>query len=147
MKVRTGSVLALVFGVLVAGSLLLGTGERHGAASAVTWEPSVGHALAKASAEGKLVMVDFYTDWCRWCRRLDETTLADPQVGATLREGFVAVRLNAEAEGKEEADRFGVDSYPTLVFLDSRGQEVYRISGYLEPRDFLAELSNVRAKS
>lgn len=147
MKVRTGWLLAVVFGGLLALSYALGPRGQREVPGTIPWEPSLAVALAKAEAQHKLVMVDFYTTWCRWCQRLDTTTLSEPGVAAKVAEGFVPVRLDAESDGRELAQQFGVDSYPTVVFLDHRGQEVYRIGGYLEPKDFLKELENVRAGS
>lgn len=147
MKVRTGLLLAVVFGGLLAMSYALAPRGQSQAPAPIPWEPNLAAALAKAEAQHKLVMVDFYTTWCRWCQRLDETTLSEPGVAAKLAEGFVPVRLDAERDGRELAQQFGVDSYPTVVFLDHRGQEVYRIGGYLEPKDFLRELESVKTGS
>ncbi len=138
-------VLALVVGV---AALNRGAGSRAGAAggaAAVPWERDLPTALARAGSEKKLVMVDFYTDWCKWCKQLDQTTLADAGVQRALGR-FVSVRLNAEKDGRDVAERFNVDGYPTILFLDAHGGEVGRIPGYLEPGPFLAELENVVKK-
>ncbi|MCS7181600.1 MAG: thioredoxin family protein [Thermoanaerobaculum sp.] len=143
MKVRTGALLAMVFGVVVGLSLIMGPRGGARPAAAIPWEADLASAMDKAQKERKLVMVDFYTDWCRWCQRLESTTLADPSVSTTLRERFVAVRLNAEAEGKSTADAFAITTYPTLVFLDGQGREVHRIAGFLEADEFLRELRSI----
>jgi len=106
------------------------------------WEVSFHGAMERASKLGRPVMVDFYTDWCGWCKVLDRTTLADSRVRRAL-ERFVLVKLNAEKEGNEAADRFEVRQYPTLVFLDAKGQEIGRIAGYLESEDFLKEVEGI----
>jgi thiol:disulfide interchange protein len=116
------------------------------AATTPRWEPSMSAALARASADRKPVMIDFYTDWCGWCKRLDRTTLADARVQRAL-ERFVVVKLNAEKDGSPEADRFGVRGYPTVVFLDAAGKEIGRIPGYIEADGFLQELEDVLKKS
>ncbi len=70
-------------------------------------------------------MAEFYTDWCNWCRRLDSDTFSDPAVRGESTQ-LVALKLNAEKGGSELAARYGVDSYPTMVFFDSRGNEMER---------------------
>jgi len=112
------------------------------AASAVGWERDLDAAFRRASTEKKLVMVDFYTDWCGWCKRFDQTTLTD---GAVLKamSHVVPVRLNAEREGAREASRLRVDGYPTIVFLSVSGEEVGRIPGYLEAGPFLEQLNTI----
>jgi len=100
-------------------------------------------ALAAAADTDRLVMVEFYTDWCVWCRRLEEVTFADPQVVAEM-ERLVPIRLDAEGRGRAAASRYGVDRYPTVVFLDANGTEVDRILGFLPPDRFLGELRRIR---
>ena len=111
-------------------------------AAALPWERDLPKALARASEEKKLVMVDFYTDWCRWCQRMDQTTFADAKVQRALQR-VVSVKLNAEKDGRAAAARFSVDGYPTIVFLNASGGEVGRIPGYLEPGPFLQELDDI----
>lgn len=120
--------------------------QPTGGAAALPWERDLPTALTRASGEGKLVMVDFYTDWCQWCKRMDQNTFTDVEVQMAL-QGVVTVRLNAEKEGREDAARFNVEGFPTLIFLDSRGAEVGRIPGYMEPRPFLDELHNILQKA
>ncbi|HSL17269.1 MAG TPA: thioredoxin fold domain-containing protein [Methylomirabilota bacterium] len=100
-------------------------------------------AIEEAAERETLVFVEFYTPWCSWCRRLEAETLTDADVRREL-DGLVAVRLDAEGNGREAADRFGIESYPTMVFLDGAGEEVERIVGYLPPERFLAELRRIR---
>lgn len=147
MRLRTGLLFGAVFAGVLSFALGLGVGKRPAPPATVPWERDLPSALARAKGERKLVLVDFYTDWCRWCQRLESTTLVDPQVADALRANFVPVRLNAETTGKQEAARLGVDSYPTMVFLDASGREVYRITGYLEPREFLKELESLKVES
>jgi len=123
-------------------------GGRAGAGTAATdaaglaWERSLSAALERAGREDKIVMMDFYTDWCRWCDKLDRTTLADARVRQALA-AVVPVKLNAESEGRGEAERYRVDGYPTLVFVDAKGREVGRIPGYLPPAEFLQEVTDI----
>ncbi len=118
--------------------------QGGGAASAskVAWGSDLPGALSRAASEKKLVMVDFYTDWCKWCQELDRTTYADGQVQQALAR-VVAVKLDAEKDGRQAAEQYGVDGFPTVIFLDARGREVGRIPGYLGPRPFLQELEDI----
>jgi len=119
-----------------------GEGTASAAASSIGWEHDLDTALRRATSEKKLVMVDFYTDWCGWCKRLDQTTLTDSAVQQAISH-VVPVRLDAEREGAQEASRLGVDAYPTIVFLSAHGEEVGRIPGYLEAGPFLAEINQI----
>jgi thioredoxin-related protein len=100
-------------------------------------------AVREAAARNTVVMAEFYTDWCNWCRRLDSDTFSDPEVRLEL-SNFVALKLNAEKGGAELASRYGVDSYPTLIFFDAQGHEMERILGYLPPSKFLRRVQRIR---
>jgi thiol:disulfide interchange protein len=144
-KLGAGAVLAIV---VTAGVSLHGCGRQgtpNGAtsgASAIAWESDFSVALSRASHEKKIVMLDFYTDWCGWCKRLDQTTLSDPRVQQTLHQ-LVSIKLNADKEGRAAAQRYRVEGYPTIVFVDGSGSEVGRIPGYMDAGPFLAELEDI----
>jgi thioredoxin-related protein len=107
------------------------------------YDGNLDQAIAAAKQDDTLVFVEFNTEWCSWCRRLEAETLTDPEVRREL-DAMVALQLDAEKEGKQDAERFGVESYPTMVFLDPSGEEVERIVGYLPPDKFLAEVRRIR---
>lgn len=100
-------------------------------------------AQAEADKRATVVMIEFYTEWCNWCRRLDADTFSVPAVRREL-EQIVSMRMDAEKDGIELADRFGVDSYPTMIFLDPAGNEMDRILGYLPPEKFLRRVERIR---
>jgi thioredoxin-related protein len=101
-------------------------------------------AAAVARERDSLLMLEFYTDWCSWCRRLEKDTFANGAVQRQLR-GVVALRVDAEEEGKELAWRYDVDSFPTIVFTDHEGDEIDRIIGYLPPEQFLAQAERIES--
>jgi thioredoxin-related protein len=100
-------------------------------------------ARAEAGARDTMVMIEFYADWCNWCRRLDADTFSVPEVQHELAK-LVSMKLNGEKGGAELAASFGVDSYPTLIFLDPNGREMDRILGYLPPDKFLRRVRRIR---
>src|SRR5260221_2886342 len=120
--------------VTIAGFLTLGTITF----AAVDWQNNYDTALTKAKKDKKLVMVDLYTDWCGWCKKLDKDTYSDKDVEAKLTKDFVAVKLNPEksAEVAKLSQRFGTRGYPHIVFVNTDGNVVSEIGGYLPPKDF-----------
>jgi thioredoxin-related protein len=95
-------------------------------------------ALARADAEKKVVMVDFVTDWCRWCDTLDRNTYSDHAVGKYINGVAVAIKIDAEkGEGIAIAKSYGVHGYPSILFVTADGKEIDRIVGYLPPEEFL----------
>lgn len=55
----------------------------------------------------------------------------------------VPLKANAEKEAKDLAKKYGVSGYPTVVFVDSKGEAVGRIRGYLPPDAFGTELTKI----
>jgi len=112
--------------------------------SGVWYKGNAVQAADEARDRETLVMMEFYTDWCSWCKRLEKDTFTHPEVVAELKK-LVPIRVNAEGGGEGLAKSFGVDSYPTVVFVDPEGEEVDRILGYLPPEEFLRQTRRIRA--
>jgi thioredoxin-like negative regulator of GroEL len=93
-------------------------------------------ALAKAKAEDKIVFLDFYASWCGPCKVMDRTTFAEENIREWLSKNAIALKIDAEKD-LESAGKYGVNSYPTLVFVKPDGSQVARTSGYLGPLPFL----------
>lgn len=52
---------------------------------------------AALAAEPREVLVDFYADWCAYCKKMDEAAFRDPEVIEVLNSRYYAVRMNAES--------------------------------------------------
>jgi thioredoxin-related protein len=120
----------------------VGVAACHRDASQMWFKGDLAEAQVEAGRRNTVVMIEFYADWCNWCRRLESDTFAAPDVRRELAQ-IVAVRRNAENDGSALADRFGVESFPTIVFLDPSGDEMDRILGYLPPEEFLSRVRRV----
>lgn len=116
--------------------------------SGVKWITSWDDALARAKKENKVVVIDFYADWCVWCRRLDSTTYRDPKVVRYLAENTVPLKLDVEASpGRAMANKYGVDGLPTIVILSAEGKELGRIPGYMPADGFLEAVQRYVSRS
>jgi thioredoxin-related protein len=110
-------------------------------ADEIQWETDFNTALKKAAAQKKPVMVDMYTDWCSWCKVLDEKTYSDPGV-IEQSKNFI----NAKIDGDKDTNlvtKYNIRGYPTILFLDHTGKETYRIVGFRPPEDFLPIMKNL----
>jgi thioredoxin-related protein len=149
MTIRYGLLILLV-SLLAAG----GCGEKGDAGSPPVgnvWQ-SFNTGMARAEKEGKPVVIDFYTSWCRWCKVMDEKTFSDPEVARYLGERFVSIRINAEdvAERLTYKDkeytpvtltrRFGVRGFPSIAYLDTAGDLITVVPGYIPKETFLPML-------
>ena len=100
-------------------------------------------ALARARAERKVVMLDVYTDWCGWCKKLDRETYGDVRVAAALK-NVISIRVNAEKGGESVAAKYGVRGFPTVLFLSASGDVVRKVEGYVDADEMLRIVASLR---
>jgi len=85
------------------------------------------NVLEMAEAEGKLVFLDFYADWCQPCKMMDKDVFPLKVVGDYFNENFINYKVDVEKEnGANIATLFQVSVYPTLLWLDSNGRVLER---------------------
>ncbi len=110
--------------------------------------------MDRSAKENKKILVDVYTDWCSWCKKMDKEVYTDSKVIALLRDKFVVVKLNAESSNKlsyngkefteqEFARALGIDGYPTTVFFQPDSKPITRIPGYMEAKAFANVLNYI----
>lgn len=112
----------------------------------IEWLSSLNDGMEKAKREGKFLFLDFYAKWCTVCKELDEKTFSDKKVVENLR-NYVPVRVDVSNGEREELKRFNVIGIPTVIFLDSNGNELGRFSGFKNPEDFLKEIEEIKSKN
>ncbi len=129
----------------VVASLALLSGGPGPEKLGIKWERSFEEALKKAKRTGKPVMIDFWAEWCGWCRRLDQTTYVDSRV-VKLAEDFVPVKVDTEGPPKEIAiaERYDVASLPTILFVSPEGRRLVRVRGFQGAGQFLSTLESAR---
>ena len=119
-------------------------------------------AVEASKKEPKKMMIDLYTYWCGWCKKMDKSTFEDPEVVKYLNDNFYAVKMDAEQ--KEEVifnghtfkwvagGRNGIHtlayslldgnlSYPTVVYLNEKFERIMISPGFKQPKDMIKELT------
>lgn len=101
----------------------------------------------EAQRSGKKILIDVYTGWCVWCKRMDANTYSDDSVATYLGRRYVLVKLDAESRSLltykgqryselDLARLFGVNGYPMTVFLKSNGDPITSFPGYADANQF-----------
>lgn len=118
-------------------------------------------ALEDARLAGKHIMVDVYTDWCGWCKRLDRETYTDFTVREVLAESFISSKIKGDSpkrlnvtprivtEGGRQLLQFvnsdaptmsekeltqrqlRVKGYPTIMFFSADGKLITQMATFL----------------
>lgn len=115
-------------------------------------------AMARAAAEQRYVITDYYTSWCKWCKVMDEKTYTDPGVVEAINKNFIAVKIDGESpekltyQGKEMSQMeltqlLKVEGFPTTVIMDAQGKVLLQIPGYLDVPNYLTTLEYVSSEA
>ncbi len=115
-------------------------------------------ALELQEVEQRKILIDVYTEWCGWCKRMDKSTFQKTHIANYLNENYYPVKLDAEQkadinfagqnfsfvdQGKGRsyhefalAVTKGQLSYPTLVFIDEGMNIIQSIPGFRTAQEF-----------
>jgi thioredoxin-related protein len=106
-------------------------------------------------SEPRLILIDVYTDWCGWCKKMDKATFKNAEVANYVNKYFYAVKFNAEQTDniifQKKVYRFNQGSnahdlaikflggrmgYPTIAYLNKKSSLIAPIQGYFDPKDY-----------
>ncbi|MBX7181557.1 MAG: thioredoxin fold domain-containing protein [Bacteroidia bacterium] len=112
--------------------------------------------------EARKVIVDFYTDWCGWCKKLDADVYSNKIVSDYINKHYYAVKFNAEKNAPVvfKGDSFALvqvnprkqthslalklmnnkAAYPTTSLLNEKLELYSAVPGYMGAPDFEAML-------
>jgi len=114
-------------------------------------------AVELAKENPKKLFIDVYTDWCGWCKRMDQITFQHPVISGYLNENFYPVKFNAESTvpvkfsgktfinegaGKQISSHQlaiallqGKMSYPSVAYMTEDLQLLTAVPGYYPPEN------------
>lgn len=104
--------------------------------------------LKLAKLENKKVLINVYTDWCKWCKKMESEVFPNAEVLKYVDEKFVSIKFNGESsneityKGKsyshsEFVAAFGIDGFPATIFLTSEGEPITVLPGYHNADEYL----------
>ena len=145
-----------IFNLSLILTLIIGSASESLAQNKIKWI-SWEEALAAQKIEKKKILVDIYTDWCTWCKKMDKATFQKDKIATYVNKNYYAIRFDAETKrdinfkdktytyvkngrkGYHElalAITQGQLSYPTVVFLDEELSVIQPIPGFQDEKTF-----------
>jgi thiol:disulfide interchange protein DsbD len=110
----------------------------------IAWQPYSEESISEISNSG--VIIDFYADWCIPCKELDALTFSDPEV-IKVSEEFETYKADLteslSPEVEQLREKYKIVGVPTVLILNSNGEEVERITGFVTAEEFLNLISNI----
>jgi len=116
----------------------------------------------KAVKTDKILLVDTYTDWCGWCKRMDRDTYTNAEVIKKINQYFIPVKFNPELKdivykideqtmsGRElyaQLSQGQSTGYPTVYYIFTKKRQILLDAGYKGPKDFLKILDDAIEQS
>lgn len=144
-------------------SFLLFCGFSLFAQEKINWL-SFEEAVVLNAKKPKKIIVDVYTDWCHWCKVMDEKTFSEQFIASYINQHFYAVKLNGEGKdtirfanrafvwvkhGRNGYHQLAADllagklAYPSIVFLNERFQRISIVPGFHKAKEMESLLNYV----
>jgi thiol:disulfide interchange protein DsbD len=126
------------------------TEKQHLVFKRIKTEQDLKNELAAAKAAGKYVMLDFYADWCTYCKQFEDYVFNNKSVQNLLKD---FVLLQADVTANDEQDQAlskftSVQAPPAILFFNKDGKEIrnYRIVGSMDAATFIKHVKLIIKK-
>jgi tetratricopeptide (TPR) repeat protein len=127
------------FPAAVAGMLILSLAPATGADKQVDWRADYDTARKEAADKSRPLFLEFQTDECFHCRRLENGPFRDPAVVGLLNERYVPLRVDA-AKSPRLTEALRIQAYPTMIIAAADGKIIAFVEGYVDAKPLLEHL-------
>lgn len=123
----------------------------------ITWV-DFNTGFAQAQAQGKLAVIDCYTEWCGWCKVMDKKTFSNDTIIKRINANYVAIKFNPELPGKYDVgtedsltgsqllmalSNNSPSGYPTFFFFVPENKKMFQVPGYQDVAKFNTTLDDL----
>ena len=114
------------------------------AVASVPWLSDVRQAQQIAHEKQQLILLHFYADWCGPCKRLERDVYPRADIATAISNNYIPVKIDVQ-RAPELARHYGVQSFPTDIFLEPSGRMVHRMTTPADPGEYLQVLHQFAA--
>lgn len=133
-------------GVVVSGGMIANDRIVESKATVKWIKDDEMRAFEMAKNEGKLVMIDFWAEWCAACKELDHKSFSQPQLYNYINEHFIPLKIDGTKitdDIKEIWERYSVLGLPTVLFISPDGKELGRFEAFRSAEQILSIIENI----
>ncbi|MFA5806076.1 MAG: protein-disulfide reductase DsbD [Melioribacteraceae bacterium] len=140
-NVKAFRIFKIVFSLIVIGvSIYALIPSKH---LEPEWQKFSEDKYEQSLKNNERMVVDFYADWCIPCKELDALTFSDPRVLERL-EKFTSYKVDMTKTLSDETEalriKFKIVGMPTVLIINAKGEEVERLTGFVNADEFLKML-------
>jgi thiol:disulfide interchange protein DsbD len=114
--------------------------------NSIEWKAYYESSVPANLAGSDGMIIDFYADWCIPCKELDAITFSDPKV-IEASKNFHTFKADMTKSLSPEVEtlrnKYNILGVPTVLIINSRGEEVHRITGFVDAEKFLELINNI----
>lgn len=125
--------------------LALFSSRSVAAKEGINWQ-SYETGIKMIKDQNKKGFLHFYTDWCTYCKIMNEHTFTDAKIIAYLNDNFIPIRINAEKQ-RDVARKYGVNRFPDTWFLAEDSSNLSSRPGFIPADQLLAILKFLNTDS
>lgn len=114
------------------------SGEHSIGSNRLQWQNKFSEAVALSQSTSKPIAILFTgTSWCPACQKLEREVMSQPEFAQLVGQKFVFLKAEfpeysenslMKSPFKPLLDRYGINSFPTIVVINANGQELYRVN-------------------
>jgi len=136
--IRYRKILPFIFILIVSATNL------QADAQGIEFVHNLDSALILAKAQNKPIFIDFYTSWCAPCKVMTAEVFPQAKVGAYFNSQFINCKVQCDDKGigVKMGEKYQVNAYPTLMFLNAQGELIHSMAGGISAEE-LIDLGNI----
>ncbi|MCW8848639.1 MAG: protein-disulfide reductase DsbD [Melioribacteraceae bacterium] len=128
--------------ILGAAYLLWPTDQKS-----LDWQYYTDEVYESAISSNNKIIIDFYADWCIPCKELDALTFSNDEVIKRAK-NFISIKVDMTKTMSDQTEiirnKFSIRGMPTVLIINSKGEEVERITGFVNAEEFLKIIDGVK---
>lgn len=109
----------------------------------VAWQKDLKSAHTVAVRENKPLLLVWGADWCTFCKKLEQESLAHPTLARYINDTFVPVHLDYDKDEKVR-EILEVERLPCTIVLTPEAEQLERFEGFHPATDVYRKLAAAR---